>query len=281
MAEFFIRRPIVAIVISILIVIVGGFVFTNLSVEQYPQLAPPNIRIETTYPGASAVVVEESVATPIEQQVNGVDRMIYMKSLNTSDGRMLLDVFFEVGMDTDTANVLTQNRVSQAQSRLPQEVVQQSVTVRKQNPSILLAASIYSPNGTYDGLFLTNYAMINVRDAILRVPGVSQVDLFGSSEYGMRIWLDPSRLAKLSLTPADIVAAIREQNLQAPSGQVGAPPSPPGQEFTYTVQAPGRLISPEEFAEIIVSSSGKGEIVRIKDIGRVELGSENYRPSGG
>ena len=280
MSEFFIRRPIVAIVISILMVIVGLFVFRKLPIEQYPPLAPPTIRIETTYPGAAAGVVEQSVATPIEQQVNGVDRMIYMKSLNTSDGRMLLDVFFEVGMDTDIANVLTQNRVSQAQSRLPQEVLQQGVTVKKINPSILLVTSIYSPNGTYDSLFLNNYAMINVRDAILRVPGVAQVDLYGGSEYGMRIWLDPNRLAKLALTPSDVVAAIKEQNLQAPSGQVGAPPSPPGQQFSYTVQAPGRLVSPEEFGEIILRSSGKGEIVRIKDVGRVELGSENYKSFG-
>ena len=280
MSEFFIRRHIVAIVISILMVIVGLFVFRKLPIEQYPPLAPPNIRIETTYPGAAAGVVEQSVATPIEQQVNGVDRMIYMKSLNTSDGRMLLDVYFEVGMDTDIANVLTQNRVSQAQSRLPQEVLQQGVTVKKINPSILLVTSIYSPNGTYDSLFLNNYAMINVRDAILRVPGVAQVDLYGGSEYGMRIWLDPNRLAKLALTPSDVVAAIKEQNLQAPSGQVGAPPSPPGQQFSYTVQAPGRLVSPEEFGEIILRSSGKGEIVRIKDVGRVELGSENYKSFG-
>jgi len=280
MAEFFIRRPIVAIVISTLIVLMGLFVFTKLPVEQYPQLAPPDIRVETTYPGASAGVVEQSVATPIEQQVNGVDRMIYMKSLNTSDGRMLLDVYFEVGMDIDTANVLVQNRVSQAQARLPQEVLQQGVTVKKINPSILLVTSIYSPNGTFDSLFLNNYAMINVRDAILRVPGVAQVDLFGGAEYGMRIWLDPNRLAKLGLTPTDIVSAIREQNLQAPSGQVGAAPSPPGQQFTYTVQAPGRLVTPDEFGEIIVRSTPTGEVVRIKDVGRVELGSENYRSFG-
>ena len=280
MPEFFIRRPIVAIVISTIIVLMGLFVFTKLPVEQYPQLAPPNIRVETTYPGASAGVVEQSVATPIEQQVNGVDRMIYMKSLNTSDGRMLLDVFFEVGMDVDTANVLTQNRVSQAQARLPQEVLQQGVTVKKINPSILLVTSIYSPNDTYDALFLNNYAMINVRDAILRVPGVAQVDLYGGAEYGMRIWLDPNRLAKLGLTPSDVVSAIKEQNLQAPSGQIGAAPSPPGQQFTYTVQAPGRLVSPEEFGEIIVRGTPTGEVVRIKDVGRVELGSENYRSFG-
>jgi len=280
MSEFFIRRPIVAIVIAIVISILGAFVAKGLSIEQYPELAPPNIRIEGTYPGAAAEVVEQSVATPIEQQVNGVEKMIYMKSLNTSDGRMLLDVFFEVGTDRDMDNVLTQNRVSQAQSRLPQEVLQQGVTVKKINPSVLMVVSLYSPGGTRDAQFLSNYAMINIRDAMLRVPGVAQVDLFGAAEYGMRIWFRPDRMAALQLTPSDVMAAIKEQNLQAPAGQVGAAPSPKGQEYTYTVQAPGRFTTPEEFANIIVRQSPGGNVVRIRDIGRVELGGENYRAFG-
>ena len=207
MAQFFIRRPIVAIVISILLVIMGTYTLSRLSFEQYPFLAPPTIRITATYPGASAVAVEQSVATPIEQEVNGVDRMIYMQSSNTSDGRMLLDVNFEVGVDQDTANVLTQNRVASAQARLPQEVNAQGVTVKKQSPSILMLVSVYSPEGSYDANFLINYCGINLRDQLLRVPGIAQVDLFGGADYGMRIWLRPDKLAKLGLTPADVINA--------------------------------------------------------------------------
>ncbi len=280
MAEFFIRRPTIAIVISLLLVLVGLASFKSLPVEQYPAVSPPMIRVETTYPGASAEVVEASVATPIEQQTNGVDNSIYQRSLNTSDGRMMLDVSFEVGTDFDTANVLTQNRVSQAESRLPEDVVKQGVTVKKINPSILMVVSLFSPKGTYDALFLNNYAMINVRDAILRVKGIASVDLLGGAEYGMRVWINPQRLQELGLQPSDVVKAIREQNLQAPAGQVGGEPAPAGQQNTYTVKAPSRLTQPEEFEEILLKSTNEGAQVRLKDVGRVELGGEFYKAFG-
>jgi HAE1 family hydrophobic/amphiphilic exporter-1 len=280
MASFFIKRPIVAIVISIIIVLLGLNSLRGLSFEQYPFLAPPTIRVTATYPGASAVAVEQSVATPIEQEVNGVEGMVYMKSANTSDGRMQLDVNFEVGTDQDMANVLTQNRVSSAQARLPQEVTQNGVTVKKQSPSILMLISLYSPNGSYDANFLINYCGINIRDQILRLPGIAQVDLFGGTDYGMRVWLRPDKMAKVGLTPADVISAIKEQNLQAPAGRVGMRPSPKDQEFTYTVSAPGRLIKEDEFANIIIKESETGAQIRIKDVGRVELGSQDYNAFG-
>jgi HAE1 family hydrophobic/amphiphilic exporter-1 len=279
-AEFFIRRPIVAIVIAILTVMMGGYALLRLSFEQYPFLAPPTIRVTANYPGASAVAVEQSVATPIEQEVNGVDRMIYMKSSNTSDGRMQLDVNFEVGVDQDTANVLTQNRVSSAQARLPQEVNAQGVTVKKQSPSILMVISLASPGGSYDANFLINYASINVRDQILRIPGIAQVDLFGGTDYGLRVWLRPDKLAKLGLTPSDVIASIKEQNLQAPAGRVGAAPTPADQAFTFTVSAPGRLVTTEEFENIIIREAPTGAPVRIRDVGRAELGSQDYNSFG-
>src|SRR6185436_227632 len=280
MANFFINRPIVAIVLSILIVLLGVVIIRGLSVEQYPFLAPPNIRVTGTYPGASAVAVEQSVAIPIEQEVNGVDRMIYMKSSNTSDGRMQLDVNFEVGVDQDNANVLTQNRVSIAQARLPQEVMQQGVTVKKQSPSILMILSLYSPQGSYDAKFLINYCGINLRDQLLRIPGIAQVDLFGGTDYGMRVWMDPDKLGKLGLNASDVIAAINEQNIQAPAGRIGGSPAPQDQQFTYTISAPGRLITTEEFENIIVRQSADGAVVQIKDIGRAELGSQDYNTFG-
>src|SRR6476659_8987988 len=280
MSKFFINRPIVGIVISIMMVMIGIVVLKGLSIEQYPFLAPPNIRVTANYPGASAEAVEGSVATPIEQEVNGVDRMIYLKSSNTSDGRMLLDVNFEVGMDQDTANVLTQNRVATAGARLPDEVNQQGVTVKKQSPSILMVISVYSPKDAYDANFLVNYCGINLRDQILRIPGIAQVDLFGGTDYGMRVWFKPDRLAKLGLTPSDVISSIQEQNLQAPAGKVGGAPTPTDQEFTETLSAPGRLITPEEFENVIVRQTNTGAVVRIKDIGRAELGSQDYNSFG-
>ncbi len=280
MAAFFIRRPIVAIVIAVLIVLLGLFSLKGLSIEQYPFLAPPTIRVTGNYPGASAISVEQSVATPIEQEVNGVENMIYMKSSNTSDGRMQLDVNFGVGVDQDMANVLTQNRVSTAQARLPQEVIAQGVTVKKMSPSILMLIGLYSPKETYDANFLINYCGINLRDQLLRIPGIAQVDLFGGTDYGMRIWLRPDRMAQLGLTPADVISSIKEQNLQASAGRIGASPSPEDQKFTYTVSAPGRLVTVEEFENIIVRENADGSQIRIRDVGRAELGAQGYDAFG-
>src|SRR6476659_6293421 len=280
MGKFFIGRPIVAIVISILIVMIGVATMLGLSVEQYPFLAPPNIRVTANYPGAAAEAVEGSVATPIEQEVNGVDNLIYMKSSNTSDGRMLLDVNFQVGMDQDTATVLTQNRVSTAESRLPATVTQQGVTVKKQSPSILMLISLYSPKDSYDANFLINYCGINLRDQLLRIPGIAQVDLFGGTDYGMSVWFKPDMMAKLGLVPADVISAIKEQNMQAPAGKIGGAPTPKDQEMTQTLSAPGRLVTPEEFEQIIVRQTSTGAVVRIKDIGHVELGSQDYNSFG-
>ena len=254
----------------------------GLSVEQYPFLAPPSIRVTATYPGASAVAVEQSVATPIEQEVNGVDKMIYMKSSNTSDGRMQLDVNFEVGVEPGHGQrIHSKPGLASAQARLPQEVMAQGVTVKKQSPSILMVISLYSPNGSYDANFLTNYIRINLRDQILRIRGVAQVDLFGGADYGMRIWLRPDRLAKLALTPSDVICGNpRAESCKPPPGSVGAAPSPKDQEFTYTVSAPGRLVNPEEFENIILRQTETGAQIRIKDVGRAELGPQNYKSFG-
>ena len=276
MAEFFVRRPIVAMVIAI--VIVGLVALGGLPVAQYPEITPPMVSVTATYTGASAVNVEQSVATSVEQKVNGVEDMIYMKSINSSDGRMNLEVSFEVGTDLDMANVLTQNRVSEAQASLPEEVKRLGVTVKKKLSFPLLLISLISPKGTYDASFLTNYATINIIDALARIRGVGQAEVFGGSitEYAMRVWIKPDQLAKLNLTVPDITNAIREQNVLVPAGQIGGPPAPPGTDFTYTVQSSGRLERAEQFGEVVVRSNPDGSQVLMKDVSRIELGTQNY-----
>ncbi len=278
MAEFFVRRPIVAMVIAIIIVIVGLVSLRALPVAQYPEITPPMVSVTATYTGANAIAVEESVATPIEQKVNGVEDMIYMKSTNASSGSMQLQVSFEVGTDLDMANVLTQNRVSEAQALLPEEVKRLGVTVKKQLSFPLLLISLTSPNGTYDAEFLTNYATINVLDELARIRGVGQATVIGGSvfEYAMRVWIKPDQLAKLGLTVSDITNAIREQNVLIPAGQIGGPPAPPGTEFTYTVQTQGRLVTAEEFGNVVVRSNPDGSQVFLRNVARIELGTQNY-----
>ncbi|MCP4843335.1 MAG: hydrophobe/amphiphile efflux-1 family RND transporter, partial [Halieaceae bacterium] len=278
MAEFFVRRPIVAMVIAIIIVIVGLVALGRLPVAQYPEITPPMVNVSAIYTGANAINVEQSVATPIEQKVNGVENMIYMDSTNSSDGRMSLNVSFEVGTDLDMANVLTQNRVSEAQATLPEEVKRLGVTVKKRLSFPLLLVSLISPNGTYDESFLSNYAAINIVDEIARIRGVGLAEVLGGSisEYAMRIWIRPDELAKLGLTVTDITQAIQSQNVLVPAGQIGGEPAPPGTEFTYTVDTGGRFETPEEFGAVVVRANPDGSQVLLRDIARIELGSQNY-----
>src|SRR5580765_4382744 len=280
MASFFINRPIVAIVISILIVLGGLVAMSGLPVAQFPDLVPPLIQIQGQYPGADALTIEQSVATPIEQQMNGVDDSLYIQSVNASDGTINERVTFDVGTDRNSDQVNAQNRVAQAAPSLPPEVNQFGLTYRKTQGVPMMILALYSPKGTYNGLFLGNYALINVNDALYRVPGVGQVLNFGASEYAMRIWLKSDQLAKLGLTVADVQRAVQTQNAVNPAGQIGAEPAPAGQEFTYTVRAQGRLVTAEEFGSVIVRASPDGSVIRLSDVARVELGSLNYQQAG-
>ena len=280
MAKFFVNHPIIAIVISILLVIVGIVSIVRLPIAQYPELAPPEIQLQATYVGADAETVEQSVATPIEQQMQGVDNMIYMTSVNASSGLMRLRVNFDVGTDANTDQILTQMRYLQAESQLPLDVRNQGVTIRKSPTSPLALFSLYSPKGTYDATFLANYAYININDPMSRVPGVGQVSIFGAGQYAMRFWVRPDTLASLGITVSDIAAALTNQNKVNPSGQIGAEPVPRGQQFTYTVRAQGRLLTAEEFGDVVVRANPDGSIVRMKDVARVELGAQSYNQIG-
>jgi len=277
MARFFINRPIVAMVISILMVIVGVVAIVQLPIALYPNIAPPEILLTARYPGADAVTLEQSVATPIEQQMSGVDKMLYMYSLNQSAGsQMQLRVDFDVTTDPSVDQVLTNLRYSQAASQLPPDVVNQGITVTKSVTAPLGLFALYSPKGTYDPLFLANYAYVNINDPMTRVPGIGQVLIFGASQYAIRLWVNPDTLAKLDITVNEIASALQAQNTVNPAGQLGGDPIPRGQEFTYTVLAQGRLASLAEFENVVVRAKPDGALVRIKDVARVELGAQNY-----
>lgn len=274
--NFFVRRPIVAMVIAIITVIAGVIFLLGLPVEQYPNITPPMVSVRTNYTGASAVNVEQSVATPIEQQVNGVDNMIYMKSTNSNDGSMALNVSFEIGTNPDLNTVFTQNRVSQATPKLPSQVNQYGVTIQKAFTFPIMLISITSPDGRYDQQFLGNFATINIKDVLARERGIGRVDVLGSSDYSMRIWIKPDKLATFGITVAEIMQAIKEQSVIVPGGRFGAEPAPDGTEFTYSVRLPDRLQSEEEFGNIVVRINPDGSQVLIKDLARTELGTESY-----
>ena len=276
MASFFVRRPIVAIVIAIITILGGLVVMRGLPEAQFPDIVPPQVIVSTTYPGADAQTVEESVATPIEQQMNGVDNMLYMQSTNGNDNTMSLTVTFDVDTDVNTDEVNVQNRVAQASPNLPPDVTQFGTTIRKSTGLPLLVFALYSPNHTHDSLFLANYANININDQILRVPGAGQVILFGATDYSMRVWIRPQVLAKLGLTVADLVSALNQQNAVNPAGQLAGNPAPAGTAMTYTVRTQGRLVTADQFGQIVVRANPDGSVVRLQDVARIELGSLSY-----
>ncbi|HKD68280.1 MAG TPA: multidrug efflux RND transporter permease subunit [Candidatus Binataceae bacterium] len=276
MSKFFINRPIVAMVIAIFFVIAGAVMVLRLPVSQFPEIVPPQIQTVAVYTGADALTVEQSVATPIEEQVNGAKNMIYMQSINGDDGTMTLEVNFEVGTDVDLDQVQVQNRLSQATSSLPAAVSNYGLTTQQTVGIPLLVFATTSPKRTWDQTFLANYAAINIKDELARIPGIGQVKLFGASNYAMRVWVAPDSLAKLQLTVADIINGISAQNVVNPAGTIGGEPAPPGQQVTYTVRAQGRLLSAEEFGNVILRANPDGSLVRLKDVARIQLGAEDY-----
>ena len=280
MSKFFINRPIVAMVIAILTVICGLVALQGLPLAQFPQIVPPQIFVSTVYPGADAITIEQSVATPLEQAMNGVENMLYMQSTNANDGSLQEAITFSVDSESNIDEVNVQNRLAQAAPNFPPDVNQFGLAFRKSTGMPMMLVSLYSPKRTYNSVFLANYSNININDVLYRVPGVGEVRIFGAGDYSMRIWVKPQVLAKLGLTVSDIVSAVTQQNTVNPAGQIGAEPAPKGKEKTYTVRAQGFLITPKEFGQIVVRSNPDGSLVRLKDIARVELGALNYQIIG-
>lgn len=275
-SRFFIDRPIFAAVLSIVITIVGLVAMITLPIAQYPDIVPPTIEVTANYPGANAEVVAETVATPIEQEVNGVERMIYMQSQSASDGSMTLRVTFGLGANLDFAQVLTQNRVSIAEAKLPEDVKRIGVTTKKKSPSLLMCVNILSPDNSRDQLYLSNYAFLQIKDELYRVPGIGDVFIMGARDYSMRVWLDPDKMSQLALSTQDVINAIRSQNVQVAAGRIGSPPHPPTQELQLVISVKGRLVEPKEFGEMVLKVGAEGQIVRLGDVARIELGAKDY-----
>src|SRR4051812_9530107 len=275
-AHFFVNRPIFASVLSIVLLLVGGIAYTGLPVAQYPEIAPPTIVVRASYPGANAETVAATVATPIEQQINGVEDMLYMSSYSTGDGNMSLTITFKLGTDLDKAQVLVQNRVAVATPRLPEDVRRLGVTTLKSSPDLMMVVHMLSPDDSYDQLYVSNYARNNVRDELLRFDGVGDLIIFGERQYSIRIWLDPEKLASYGMTSGDVVRAIQEQNVQVSGGALGQEPTPTDAAFQLTVTTQGRFEDPRQFRSIIVQATRQGHLVRLQDIARIELGAQDY-----
>ena len=275
-SKLFIDRPILAAVISVLIMLVGAVAYLGLPVSQYPEVAPPTITVSATYPGANAQTVAETVAAPLEQEINGVEDMLYLSSQSTADGRLAITVTFALGTDLDEAQVLVQNRVNIALPRLPEDVRRLGVVTLKNSPDILLVVHIYSPDASRDQLYLSNYTLLTIRDRLARLDGVGDIRLFGAREYSMRIWLDPHRVASLGMTAGEVIQALRSQNVQVAGGVLDRPPSTRQGAFEVSVQLLGRLTDPAQFGDVLLKSGADGRLVRVRDIGRIELGAVDY-----
>ncbi len=274
-AHFFVDRPIFATVLSVLFLIVGGIAYTTLPVAQYPDITPPTIVVRASYPGADAETVAATVATPLEQQINGVENMLYMSSYSTSDGSLSVTITFKLGTDLDNAQVLVQNRVAIASPRLPEEVRRLGVTTLKSSPDLKMVVHMLSPNETYDQLYVSNYARNYVRDTLLRLEGVGDLIIFGERQYSLRVWLDPEKLASYGMTSSEVVRAIQEQNVQVSGGALGQEPTPSDAAFQMTVTTQGRFEDPRQFRQIIVQATPDGRLVRLQDVARIELGAQD------
>src|SRR5712671_185984 len=275
-SRFFVDRPIFAAVLSIVIFTAGLIALPLLPIAEYPDVVPPTVQVRAAYPGANPKVIAETVASPLEEAINGVEHMIYVKSVAGSDGVLITTVTFKPGTDIDLAQVQVQNRVSQALARLPDAVRALGVTTQKSSPNLTLVVHVFSPDERYDTVYLRNYAVLHIKDELARIPGVGDARIFGAGDYSMRIWLDPDKVAARSLTAGDIVRAIREQNVQISAGQLGAPPQTTPTDFTVSINAQGRLVTEQEFGDIVLKVGGAGETTRLRDVARIELGASDY-----